>query len=344
MLVLWTVLAAVLLAALVVVVATARRHPLADPTALALSPVVALAVLLSADLVPVAVATLALWAWSRGRVVLAGALAAVAVLGGWPALPVLLALVVVPAPGVVGAGRRLLASAGVTLLLVVGPVAALDLGLLLRPVQAWWSGGAGPGSPWFVATLAHHPLGGPSVAVLSLLGAALAAALVVVVGRRRPRPPVADVALVGVVVLVATGPAALPGTALWLVPLVALAGVPWRDHLLWAGAEVVHAVALFGWLGAASDPGHGLPAGWYATVLGLRLVALGRLAWVVWDRAAWGLGPRPPAASWEMRGAAATLDRLPAGRPVDESTGAGAAPHTLLSRRDRDRSRPKEAG
>ncbi|MGG5258988.1 hypothetical protein [Phycicoccus avicenniae] len=328
-LVLWMLLAAVLLVGLVLAVGTAAGHPLADPVALALSPVLALTVLLSVELVPLTLAVVAVWAWGRGRVVLAGVLAGVSVLGGPLPLLVLLAMALVPPRGVEDAVRRMLVTVGVTLLVLVGPVAALDLGLLLRPVQAWLSDGAGPGAPWFVPALAQHPLGAPVVAGFATSGMLVAAALAVVVSRRSPRPPVADVVLVGLVVAMLTAPALPPLVALWLVPFVALAGVPWRDHLVWAGAEVVHAVALFTWLGAATDPGHGLPAGWYATALALRLVALGRIGWVVWARATWGVpasaptapSPAGAAASWGHPPTTGTLGRLPIEHPVDISTG-----------------------
>jgi hypothetical protein len=328
-LVLWMLLAAVLLAGLVLVVGTVRGHPLADPVALALSPVLALTVLLSTELVPLALAVVALWAWSRGRPVLAGVLAAVALLGGPLAAPVLLAMALVPPAGVRDAVRRLLVATSVTLLLVVGPVAAVDLGLLVRPVTAWVSAGAGAGSAWFVPTLAQHPLGAPVVAGFAASGMLVAAWLAVVLARRTPRPPVADVALLALVVVLLTAPALPPLVAVWLVPFVALAGVPWRDHLVWAGAEVVHAVALFAWLAAATDPGHGLPAGWYATALALRLVAIGRIGWVVWARATWGVpAPRlrrplegPVDRSWDPPPPAGTLGGLPSEHPVDIPTG-----------------------
>lgn len=309
-LVLWTLLAAVILAGLVVVVGTVRGAPDADPVALALSPVLALTVLLSTDLVPVALAVVAVWAWSRRRPELAGVLVGLAVLGGPQALVVLLALAVVPPAGVPHAVRRLLTSAAVAALLVVGPVAALDLGTLVRPLRAWWTGGAGPGSPLFVPELALHPLGPGPVAAISVLGLLLAAALVVLAARR-PAPPVAGVALVGLVVALVTAPSAPVTAALWLVPFVALAGVPWRDHLVWAGAEAVHLVAWFGWVSAQTDPSHGLPAGWYATALALRILAVTRLGWVVWARASWGDPPRT-----------GTLQRLPTVRPVDKARGA----------------------
>lgn len=310
-LVLWTLLAAVVLAGLVVAVGTVRGAPDADPVALALSPVLALSVLLSTDLVPVALAVVAVWAWARHRPELAGVLLGLAVLGGPQALLVLLALAVVPPPGVPRAVRRLLTSVAVTTLLVVGPVAALDLGTLVRPLRAWWTGGAGPGSLLFVPELALHPLGPGAVAAISVLGLLLAAALVVVLAARRPAPPVAGVALVGLVAALVTAPSAPVTAALWLVPFVALAGVPWRDHLVWAGAEAVHLVAWYGWVSAQTDTAHGLPAGWYATALTLRVLAVTRLGWVVWARASWGDPPR-----------AGTLQRLPIVRPVDEARGA----------------------
>lgn len=307
-LVLWVVVAAALLAGLVVAVATVRDTPRADVVALALSPVLAVSVLLSVQLVPAALAAGGLWAWQRRRPELAGALLGVAVLGGRAALLVLLAVALCAPEGVTDAVRRLLRAAGTALLLVVGPVAAVDLGLVLRPLSAWWEGGAGAGSPWFVPELARHPLGPVPVALVSLLGMLLAVALVAVLARRRPRPAAADLALLGVVTVLVTGASFRPADAVWLVPFVALAGIRWRDHLVWAAAEAAHAVALYTWLDAATDPAKGLPAGWYATALSLRLLAVARLAWVVWARA-----------SWEVSPPAGTLERLPSERPVDRS-------------------------
>ncbi|MBM6403539.1 hypothetical protein JQN72_04685 [Phycicoccus sp. CSK15P-2] len=350
-LVLWTLTVALLLAGLVVAVGTVRRHRAADPVALALSPVLALTVLLSAELVPVALATVAVRAWSRRRPGLAGALAGVAVLGARPAVLVLLALALTPPDGLRHARRRLLGSAAATVVIVLGPLAALDPDLVVYPLREWWAAGAGPGSPWFVPTLAEHPLGPSRAAVLSLLGLLLATGLVLLLAARGRRPATADLALVGLLVALATGVAYPVQTAVWLVPFVALAGVRWREHLLWAGAEVVHAVALHAWLAAESDPAHGLPAGWYATALVLRLLALGRLGWVVWSGTAWsaagwdadGPGEGAPDGLGDGAGRPVPWTGCPPG-PVDNSRAVWATMHTLLSRKDRDRHRPKEAG
>ncbi len=292
-LLLWMLVAAVLLAAMVVAVGTVRRHPLADPVALALSPVGALTVLLSPALLPLALAVVALWAWSRDRVRLAGVLGGLALLGGAASAAVLLAMALLPGPTGRRAVRELLVAAGLTLLFVTAPVAALDAHTLTRPVSAWWSDGAGAGSPWFLPTLAGHPVSAGHVAVISALGAVAATGLGVVLARRAPRPPVADVALLVLVVLALTATALPVGATLWLVPFVALTGIRWRDHLLWAGAEWVHAVAWFTYVDGLTDPAKGLPAGWYATAVVLRLLAVGRLGWVVWARTMWPLTLAP---------------------------------------------------
>ena len=70
------------------------------------SPVLALTVLLAPTLVPVALATGAVRAWSRDRTRVAGVLAGLSVLGGLPAVVGLLALLVGPGPGGREAARR----------------------------------------------------------------------------------------------------------------------------------------------------------------------------------------------------------------------------------------------
>ena len=67
--------------------------------------------------------------------------------------------------------------------------------------------------------------------------------------------------------------------SLLLLPLVALAGLPWRDHLVWAATEVAYFVAVWLYIAAQSDPNRGLPAGFYLVFLLARLAGIGWLGW-----------------------------------------------------------------
>ena len=156
--------------------------------------------------------------------------------------------------------------------------------------------------------------------VLSELGTGLrrnvsmTVAVVVLAARGRPRPSVGAAALIGLCVALCTAASFQPWAALWLVPFVALTGIGWRDHLLWAGAEAVHAVAMFGYLDYLVDPAHGLPPGWYAAALLLRLAAVAWLARQAWVSASWG--DAVPAG---------TLARLPSQGPVENRGGPGGS-------------------
>jgi hypothetical protein len=93
-----------------------------------------------------------------------------------------------------------------------------------------------------------------------------------------------------VVIVLVTGASFPVQASLWLVPLVALVGLPWRDHLWWAGAEALHFGAVWLYLASDSVADRGLPAGWYALTLFTRLVAVCWLGYAAWRRAA----RRPP--------------------------------------------------
>ena len=243
-------------------------------------------------------------------------------LGGLPAVVVLLALVVVPTPGGREAARRLLLAALGTVAGVVAVVALLDPRTLTGPVVAWFEDGTGPGALLHLATLARFPVDAGQVALVAVLGLGLAAVLTVLTARR-PRATVGAVAVVGLVAVLTTGPALPPAASLWVLPFAALAGLRWRDHLLWAGAEAVHGIALYAHLAAATDTAKGIPPGWYAIALAVRV---GALVWVA--RQAW------TATSWEHALPAGTLARLPSGHPVENHGGAvGSAAYPPVTER-----------
>ena len=143
--------------------------------------------------------------------------------------------------------------------------------------------------------LAGSPL--PTVAVTALAAAGWVAALMAgaffALGAPR-RPGVAEVSLVMLVIVLVTAKAFPVQASLWLVPLVALVGLRWREHLWWAGAEALHFGAVWLYLAGVSVPDRGLPSGWYLVALAARLVAVVWLAVAVW-RMAW----RRPAANPE---------------------------------------------
>jgi hypothetical protein len=181
-----------------------------------------------------------------------------------------------------------------------------------------------------VSGLLGHDLPPGRVTVLvivSWLGAIVVGALFAL-GLDR-RPTVAEVSLVMLVIVVVTGKTIPVQAALWLLPLIALTGIKWRDHLIWAGFEATYFVAVWLYIAGLSKPDRGLPAGWYATVVGLRIAAWFFVLVQVWRVAR----SRAPASAPEAVGQASAdpevddvdlgqevdeVDKVPSGRDVDE--------------------------
>lgn len=65
-------------------------------------------------------------------------------------------------------------------------------------------------------------------------------------------------------------------TSLLLLPLIALSGLRWRDHLIWAGTELVYFVGVWLYIAGESTSNRGLPATFYLIML------LARLAGIAW--------------------------------------------------------------
>lgn len=289
---LWTLLATVLLMVTTWFTAAARPRHAVDAAQVALSPLLVLTLLVGPDIIGVALVAAGMWAWARRRPVLAGALLGVAVMARTYPLLVIAALVLLA----VRAGRyrelrsMLLGTGGAVLvLLVVGGVAEPDA--VTAPYRAWWTAGAGFGSVWFIPQLAGHPLPvwvATSAAAVGIL-VALGAAFVLALGAPR-RPTWAHVALVVVALALVTGKSVPVQASLWLLPLAALCGVRWRDHLIWVSTEALHFVAVWLYIGGFTRPDRGLPPAWYAFFLLLRIAGISYLVWRVWQQAM----ARPP--------------------------------------------------
>ncbi len=308
---LWAVLSAALVMGTVWLTAATRTLRPGLAAHVALSPVLVTAALVSSDVVGVALVAAGLFAWARRRPEVAGVLLGLGVVArGYP----LLVLGVVTVLGV-RAGRmrpvgRMLLAAGVSVAVVLAVFALTNPVAISYPLQSWWTSAAGLGSPWvlpqliasagradsapgILATIGNaiysvlgHPIPTGVVTALAVLGVLAAAAAGTVLALTAPRrPAIAEVALVVVGIVLVTGKSFPVQSSLWLLPLVALVGLPRREHLIWAGAEIASFVAVWLYSGGLSRPDRGMPPAWYAMFVLVRLAAVGWLVWCTWRRA-----------------------------------------------------------
>lgn len=305
---LWAAVALVLLAVCAVAIAAYQAWIGGDPDRallFVLCPALPLGLLISGDLLGVTLMTVGLVTWRMGRDATAGVLLALAAFSRSIALIAVVAIVareVVPAIRH-GSRRRSLRRLAVGFGSGVGAVIVGGLlaggAVLTGPVRDWWQTTAGYGSVWVLphvanaAPPAYHgdwlrqlvsaviPPDG-LMPWISLGGWALAIGLVIwLAGHSWGRPTLPDLTVLGVAVVLLTAPALPVQASLWLVPLVALSTLPRRDMLIWAGAEVVYFPMVWVYLGGLENPSRGLPAGWYAVFVLIRLIAIGYLAWRV---------------------------------------------------------------
>ncbi len=324
---LFAFLATALVAALVWITAASRPLDAGDAAKVAVAPVLVTAALVSADLIGVVLASAGVLAWARRRPALAGVLLGLAVAARtYPVLLVLGVVLLSLRSGRLRDAGRLVAAGGATVGVVLLPFLLGNTAAITAPYAAWRASGAGLGSVWVIGQLARHPLPAGLVLALAVSGMVLAVGLGVVLTLVAPRRPgVAEVGLVMVATVLVTGASFPVQSSLWLVPLVALCGLPWRDWLLWCGAEAVYFVAVWLYLGLQSAPARGLPAPWYAVFLMVRVVAVVYLGWRVWRTAM----DRPPVGQQEAEdadppatGVEAPVE-APVGQPIEHDALAG---------------------
>jgi len=321
---LWALLVTVIVMALVAVTAASVPRAPWRAAHVALSPVLVLAGLVSVDLLGVMLASMALWAWGRNKVVFAGFMLGLAISARSYPLVLLVAIgLLAVRAGRVGAWAKLAAMAVVTFFAVSLPWLVMNSDGLLSVYRSWWRAGAGYGSLWMVSvdvvggrlvvpTVLGHSLSEGAVTALAILGwlAALVVGALFTLSLDR-RPAVAEVSLVMLVIVVVTGKAVPVQASLWLLPLIALIGLKWRDHLIWAGFEATYFVAVWLYIAGLSKPDRGLRSSQYSLLLGLRLAAWLFVLVQVWLMAR----SREPANRPE------TLDEVPAGAEL-----AGGSP------------------
>lgn len=278
--VLWALLCVGLLAAgVLAVVALQPRRPW-QAAHLAVSPVLALLALVSTDLLGVTLVLLALWAWRRERVWVAGPLLGLALLVRPFPLLVLVAMVVVAWR----TGRRMAA-----LQVVVGTVLGALVVLLplvtvepqaMTAARQWFGQGAGYGALQMVPQLMGLTMPAALTVWVALTGWIIALALGVWLGTRPGRRVgVVQLSAAMLAVVVLTSASLSVQSGLWVLPLLALSARPWWEHLVWAGVEALHFLATWLHIAFSSDPGRGLPPETYALVVVLRAAAW---TWILW--------------------------------------------------------------
>jgi hypothetical protein len=285
------VLAVALAVAVTALVLAAGRRRSWDAAHLALAPVLVTAGLLSYALLGVALAALALLAWSRSRPLAAGLLLGAAVCAT-PAVAVV-------GIAVVALGLRAGRFRPAAVLAVATAGVWFGVRLLAYPGadggipdawEGWKDAAPGYGSLWLVPSLIQqsrpprarwwppvHALDGSGATTGVLLGlaAVVVGTLVLALAARR-RPRLAHLALIAVAGTLFVSKSLPVQASLLLLPFVALAGLRWRDHLLWATTELAYFVGVWLFIAGATKPERGLPAGFYLVLV------LARLAGIAW--------------------------------------------------------------
>ncbi len=284
---LWAILGSLLLALTTWwTTASVRRFPI-RAAHVALSPVVVLTLVVAPDILGVALTAAAMYFWSRERLVLCGVLLGLATAARSYPVVILVALLLVSVrAGRLPAWGRTAGAALVTFGAVLLLFGVLNPASAVASYRGWYGSGAGLGSPWLLPQLAGHPLPIRAVTLLCVVGwlAAVAAGGVFALSTPR-RPGVAEVSLVMVGIVLLTGTSFPVQSSLWLVPLVALVGLRWKDHLYWGATEALHFLAVWLYLASVEVLDRGLPAGWYAFFLLLRLTGAGWLVYRTWHTA-----------------------------------------------------------
>jgi hypothetical protein len=294
---------ALVVAVTAVVLAVGRRRSW-DAAHLAISPVLVTAGLLSYALLGVALAALAFLAWSRSRPLAAGLLLGAAVLVT-PAV----AIAVVP---ILALGLR--AGRLAPALTAAGTTAAVWLGVRLLTFpnadggladawEGWRDAAPGYGSLWLLPSLVQqsrppratvwlpvHAFGGSAATTGVLLGLALVVmATLVLALAPRHRPRLAHLTLFAVAATLLVLKSLPVQSSLLLLPFIALAGLKWRDHLIWATTELAYFVGVWLFIAGATTANRGLPAGFYLVLV---LARLAGIAWIAVQAARAAVDPR----------------------------------------------------
>lgn len=281
-----------LFVAVAALVATAGRRAW-DAAHLAAAPMLVTVAFLNYELLAIALLCLSLFAWTRRRPVVAGVLLGLASAIRPVYLVVGFAVLALALRS--GRWRPCLAFGGLGAAVWMAVRLPLEPGVtggLTESWRTWKTAGPGYGSVWMVPNLlaASKPPGitwwirgkglsastATALALLVLVVVLVAVLLLVMTAPRRPR--LAHLGLILLVGVLLASKSLPPQASLLVLPFLALSALRWRDHLIWAFAEVAYFVGVWMHIAAASDPNKGLPAWSYLVLLVVRAAALGWLA------------------------------------------------------------------
>ncbi len=302
---LWALIAMALIAAAVLALVAIQPHRPWQAAHLAVSPVIAVLALVSVDLCAVVLVIWALWAWHRQHPVVCGALLGVAFLfRPYPLIFVLALVLLAWRSQRTHQGMQVLISAAVGAIGIYLPFLLVVGDPLLTAPRRWLSSAPGFGALSLVPSLNGLALSTTAATVITVSGWVIATIVGWwLAGRALPRTmtpshsvsghsaagrrrlnrvasvhTVVAVAAPMILIVMLTAKSVSVQTGLWVLPFLALSTLPWRDHLIWAAAEIVHFEAAWLHIGFSADPGRGLPGDAYSIAIAARSMMW---AWVL---------------------------------------------------------------
>ncbi|MCZ4499436.1 MAG: integral rane protein [Marmoricola sp.] len=252
---------------------TRPRRPW-DAMAFALSPVLLVSALVNWDLIAVLFTAGALWAWSRGKPLLAG------VMIGLGFATKLYPLFLLGAFLVDAIRRRRPDWFAVSLATAVGTWLLVNLPAMLSNLGTWkvfWTfnsdRGADLGSFWLVLNQRGWDVGSHTINVVSAMLLMLGCGAIFALGlAAKTRPQVAQIAFLIVALFLILNKVYSPQYVLWLLPLAVLARPRWRDLLIWQACELVYFGAVWLYLGGWLAPTVGTDATTYQLAIVVRVI------------------------------------------------------------------------
>jgi uncharacterized membrane protein len=269
---------------IVTVLLTARmnkRRPW-DAAMVAVAPGIVLAGFINWDMWAVGLLALAMYFFSRDKLVLAGICIGLGTATKLYPLLILGAVLVLALRS--GQLRTFFTTAGAAIaawLVVNLPIAAMNPSGWRYFFEFTQNRPAGYSSPWFAYNLAAERLHWPQLTAASInslalnlfLAACVLVAVLALTASRRPR--LAQVAFLIVGAFILTNKVYSPQFVIWLIPLLALARPRWRDFLVWQAAEALHWAAIWMYLGQATSGGtaqHNIDMSAYVLAVVLHMV------------------------------------------------------------------------